>query len=459
MVPGGLQVDPEKVLTTTTVSGQNDYTLSEFPNENAGYKITINLNQYISVYNNATETTKAIITDIQKDFSTLKVEGRSNKIPITITNTLTTWPTSWGGFTKVKGRDEETTIQVNDFIFDNDIILDPLLYELTSEEVDGEIIPVPEEDLPVLLPKDVNFNNPGNPLENHPTWKHTKCPKTGMKAIRETDTLDTFVDSSWYFLRFCSPQEKSKPFNIEDANYWMPVDQYIGGVEHAILHLLYSRFFTLALQNEFKFKISEPFKNLFTQGMVCHPTFRTEDNKWVFPKEVIEQNGSYFLENKTKIIKGDSQAMSKSKKNIIDPDDIIKIYGADAVRWFILSDSPPDRDIQWSDSGIQGAFKYIQKIWRVCENIVLIKDIKEVMQIVKNDLRTNYKFYSQEILNHLFKQPYTKIEFLMQELTISRVTAANYLNSLAEGGILEKQKIGKSNYYVNWRLMEVLTRL
>lgn len=142
VVPGGLQVDPEKVLTTTTVSGQNDYTLSEFPNENAGYKITINLNQYISVYNNATETTKAIITDIQKNFSTLKVEGRSNKIPITITNTLTTWPTSWGGFTKVKGRDEETTIQVNDFIFDNDIILDPLLYELTSEEVDGEIIPV-----------------------------------------------------------------------------------------------------------------------------------------------------------------------------------------------------------------------------------------------------------------------------------------------------------------------------
>jgi len=238
---------------------------------------------------------------------------------------------------------------------------------------DGKVILVPEKDLPVELPKDVDFNRPGNPLENHPTWKYTKCPETGMKAIRETDTLDTFIDSSWYFLRFCSPKEKSKPFDEDEANYWMPVDQYIGGVEHAILHLLYSRFFTLALQDEFKLKFSEPFKNLFTQGMVCHPTFKTEKGKWVFPKEVIEKNGHYFLENKEKILKGDSQAMSKSKKNTIDPDDIIKIYGADAVRWFILSDSPPDRDIQWSESGIQGAFKYIQKIWRVCEKIKIYK--------------------------------------------------------------------------------------
>jgi len=242
---------------------------------------------------------------------------------------------------------------------------------------DGKVILVPEKDLPVELPKDIDFSKPGNPLDHHPTWKYTKCPETGMKAIRETDTLDTFVDSSWYFLRFCSPKEKQTPFNIDEANYWMPVDQYIGGVEHAILHLLYSRFFTLALQNEFKLKVSEPFENLFTQGMVCHPTFKTEKGKWVFPKEVIEKNGSYFLDNKEKILKGDSQAMSKSKKNIVDPDDIIKIYGADAVRWFILSDSPPDRDIQWSDSGIQGAFKYIQKIWRVCEGIRIYKKEKE----------------------------------------------------------------------------------
>jgi leucyl-tRNA synthetase len=238
---------------------------------------------------------------------------------------------------------------------------------------DGKVILVAEKDLPVELPKDIDFSKSGNPLENHPTWKYAKCPETGMKAIRETDTLDTFVDSSWYFLRFCSPEEKEVPFNIDEANYWMPVDQYIGGVEHAILHLLYSRFFALALHDEFKLKFSEPFENLFTQGMVCHPTFRTEKGKWIFPKEVIEKNGSYFLDSKEKVLKGDSQAMSKSKKNTIDPDDIIKIYGADAVRWFILSDSPPDRDIQWSDNGIQGSFKYIQKIWKTYEKLEIYK--------------------------------------------------------------------------------------
>ena len=248
----------------------------------------------------------------------------------------------------------------------------PILYR-----EDGKIISVPEKDLPVTLPKDIDFNKPGNPLENHPTWKYTICPETGMKAIRETDTLDTFVDSSWYFLRFCSPLEQRHPFNEEDVNYWMPVDQYIGGVEHAILHLLYSRFFTLALKNEFKFKFAEPFQNLFTQGMVCHPTFKTEKGDWVFPKDVKFEEGKYFLNNKLKVLKGESQAMSKSKKNIVDPDDIIKIYGSDSVRWFILSDSPPDRDIQWSDSGIQGAYKYIQKIWRICEKISNYQKVNE----------------------------------------------------------------------------------
>jgi len=242
---------------------------------------------------------------------------------------------------------------------------------------DGKIISVPDKDLPVTLPQDIDLSKPGNPLENHPTWKYTKCPETGMKAIRETDTLDTFFDSSWYFLRFCSPKEKTVPFNINEINYWMPVNQYIGGVEHAILHLLYSRFFTLALQNEYKFKFSEPFENLFTQGMVCHPTFKTKNGKWIFPKDVIEKNNSFLSKNNEEVIKGDSQAMSKSKKNIIDPDDIIQIYGSDAVRWFILSDSPPDRDIQWSYNGIQGAFKYIQKIWRTYEKIKIYKKEKE----------------------------------------------------------------------------------
>ena len=267
---------------------------------------------------------------------------------------------------------------------------------------DGEIILIPENELPIKLPKDIDFSKPGNPLENHPTWKYTKCSVTGMKAIRETDTLDTFVDSSWYFLRFCSPDLSEKPFDLEEVNYWMPVDQYIGGVEHAILHLLYSRFFILAIKDEFKIKFSEPFDNLFTQGMVCHPTFKTEEGKWIFPKEVIEKNNSFFLENNKKIIKGDSQAMSKSKKNIIDPDDIIKIYGSDSIRWFILSDSPPDRDIQWSDNGIQGAFKYIQKIWRTSEKIKIYKKendsnedifLKKINILIQDITSSIEKFY------------------------------------------------------------------
>jgi leucyl-tRNA synthetase len=265
---------------------------------------------------------------------------------------------------------------------------------------DGKIILVPEKDLPITLPKDIDFSQPGNPLENHPTWKYTKCPETGMRAVRETDTLDTFVDSSWYFLRFCSSTEETKPFNIDEINYWMPVDQYIGGVEHAILHLLYSRFFTLALKDEYKFKFTEPFENLFTQGMVCHPTFKTKKGKWVFPKDVIEKNNSFLSKNNEEVIKGDSLAMSKSKKNIIDPDDIIQIYGADAVRWFILSDSPPDRDIQWSDNGIQGAFKYIQKIWRTYEKLTVYKGGKEGND---NTLIRNSNILIKEITNCIEK--------------------------------------------------------
>jgi len=295
---------------------------------------------------------------------------------------------------------------------------------------DGKIILVPEKDLPIELPKDVDFNKPGNPLENHPTWKYTKCPETGMKAIRETDTLDTFVDSSWYFLRFCSPKESEKPFNIDEVNYWMPVDQYIGGVEHAILHLLYSRFFTLALQDEFKLKISEPFKNLFTQGMVCHPTFKTEKGRWVFPKDVNEKNGSYFLDNKERVLKGDSVAMSKSKKNIIDPDDIIKIYGADTVRWFILSDSPPDRDIQWSDSGIQGAFKYIQKIWRTYEKLEIYK---------KENNEINGKFLIK--INILIKEITECIEKFHINVAVAKLYV--FLNNLNEE--IDKKNIEKES--------------
>jgi len=295
---------------------------------------------------------------------------------------------------------------------------------------DGEIILVPEKDLPIRLPEDIDFSKPGNPLENHPTWKYTKCPETGMRAVRETDTLDTFVDSSWYFLRFCSSTEKTKPFNIDEINYWMPVDQYIGGVEHAILHLLYSRFITLALKDEYKFKFTEPFENLFTQGMVCHPTFKTKTGKWVFPKDVIEKNNSFLLKNNEEIIKGDSQAMSKSKKNIIDPDDIIKIYGADAVRWFILSDSPPDRDIQWSDNGIQGAFKYVQKIWRTYEKLKIYKKVKEENNniLIKNS-------------NILIKEITDCIEKFHINVAVAKLYV--FLNNINEE--LDKQSLGKED--------------
>ena len=293
----------------------------------------------------------------------------------------------------------------------------PILYR-----EDGKIISVPEKDLPVTLPIDVNFSKPGNPLENHPTWKYTKCAETGMKAIRETDTLDTFVDSSWYFLRFCSPLEQNRPFNEEDVNYWMPVDQYIGGVEHAILHLLYSRFFTLALKNEFKFKFSEPFQNLFTQGMVCHPTFKTEKGEWVFPKDVKFEDGKYFLDNNSKVFKGDSQAMSKSKKNIVDPDDIIKIYGSDSVRWFILSDSPPDRDIQWSDSGIQGAYKYIQKIWKTCEKI---SDYQKTNENFDKNFLVKVDISVKEISEHIEK-------FQMNVAVAKLYTFLNLINDEVE---------------------------
>mgnify|MGYP003325025540 CR=1 FL=1 len=217
---------------------------------------------------------------------------------------------------------------------------------------DGKVVPVDKNELPITLPGDVDLNSKGNPLENHPNWKKTKYKKTGEDAVRETDTLDTFVDSSWYFIRFCSPKLKDKPFDEKSLSYWMPVDQYIGGVEHAILHLLYSRFFMRAIKlNDEKIKIKEPFKGLFTQGMVCHETYKNKKGNWLSPEEIKDFN-------KSEITVGPPEAMSKSKKNVVDPESMIKIYGADAIRWFMLSDSPPDRDIQWSNDGVAAAYKF-----------------------------------------------------------------------------------------------------
>jgi len=227
------------------------------------------------------------------------------------------------------------------------------------------IVPVPEKDLPVVLPEDVTFDGAGNPLDRHPTWKHVACPKCGGKATRETDTFDTFVESSWYFARFCSPKA-SVPVDARDAAYWLPVDQYIGGVEHAILHLLYSRFFARAMHRTGHLQIDEPFAGLFTQGMINHETYRTEKGEWVPPAEVTRKDGRAVREKTGEAITvGRSEKMSKSKKNVVDPEDIILTYGADTARWFMLSDSPPDRDMDWTDSGIAGAWRFVNRLWRM----------------------------------------------------------------------------------------------
>jgi len=242
----------------------------------------------------------------------------------------------------------------------------------------NNVVKIPENQLPVKLPDNVDLNTNGNPLDFQDEWKTVFID--GKKCKRETDTLDTFVDSSWYFLRFCSANNSKVPFEEEDIKYWMPVDQYIGGVEHAILHLLYSRFFTRVLTlNNTNIKIKEPFKGLFTQGMVCHQTFKDKNNKWLSPDEVFSEDGNKFflkVDPKSEVIVGPSESMSKSKKNTIDPNKMIKEYGADAVRLFILSDSPPEKDIQWSENGMNAAYKYVQKFWQINEKIFNLFQIK-----------------------------------------------------------------------------------
>ncbi|MEZ5828071.1 MAG: leucine--tRNA ligase [Hyphomicrobiales bacterium] len=227
------------------------------------------------------------------------------------------------------------------------------------------IVPVPTKDLPVKLPDDVNFDKPGNPLDRHPTWKHVKCPKCGADATRETDTMDTFVDSSWYFARFCSPRA-TVPTDTNAVGYWLPVDQYIGGVEHAILHLLYSRFFTRAMHKTKHVAIDEPFRGLFTQGMVTHETYKDAAGKWLLPEEVTLRDG-HAVHAKTgdAVTVGAVESMSKSKKNVVDPDNIISAYGADTARWFMLSDTPPERDIEWTAGGVEGAHRFLQRVYRL----------------------------------------------------------------------------------------------
>jgi leucyl-tRNA synthetase len=225
---------------------------------------------------------------------------------------------------------------------------------------------VAEENLPVELPDDVRFDSPGNPLALHPTWKHTTCPQCGGRATRETDTLDTFVDSSWYFVRF-TDSGADDPVNPAAARYWMPVDQYIGGIEHAILHLLYSRFFTRAMAKAGRLAVQEPFAGLFTQGMVCHETYRGHNGgDWLLPEEVEKRDGAVFVRGTDiPVAVGPSEKMSKSRKNVIAPETIIDAFGADTIRWFMLSDTPPERDIEWTQEGAEGCWRFVQRIYRL----------------------------------------------------------------------------------------------
>ena len=283
--------------------------------------------------------------------------------------------------------------------------------------------------MPVSLPEKINLQSKGNPLDNETEWK--KIIINGEECTRETDTLDTFVDSSWYFLRFCSPDNKVYGFNSDEIKYWMPVDQYIGGVEHAILHLLYSRFFMHAIAHKnTKFNFKEPFKGLFTQGMVCHETYKSDENKWLSPDEVATDDGKKYYEknNQSKLVTvGPSESMSKSKRNTIDPEKIINDFGADAVRLFILSDSPPEKDVQWSEQGMIASYKFIQKLWTLHEKIkqIINKNIigdKEEISKYTNQLinkvnsnldRFNYNVIianMYEAYNYLFKKIDNKID-------------------------------------------------
>ena len=299
----------------------------------------------------------------------------------------------------------------------------PILYDEK-----GNATPVATEALPVELPENIDLKVKGNPLDSQNDWKEVVID--GKKFTRETDTLDTFVCSSWYYLRFCSPKEKGYGFNKKDIDYWMPVDQYIGGVEHAILHLLYSRFFMRAINFENQnFEIIEPFQSLFTQGMVCHETYRDEDNNWLSPEEIEKVSDKVVKKNNPNVIVkiGPSESMSKSKKNVIDPEDIINTYGADSVRLFILSDSPPEKDVQWSEQGIASSYRFIQKLW-ILNSSILDEIKKKHPKDFNDDFKKTTNIFINNFIDNLSKFTYNKIIANFHEIhsSISKLLKKEY---------------------------------
>ena len=307
---------------------------------------------------------------------------------------------------------------------------------------DGNVHPVPKDELPIKLPEKINLKAKGNPLDNEKDWR--KIIINGKTCVKETDTLDTFVDSSWYFLRFCSPNFKDYGFDINAINYWMPVDQYIGGVEHAILHLLYSRFFMRAIDHKNKnFNLKEPFESLFTQGMVCHETYQDDKKNWLSPEEVETKDGkNFFLKNQPniKVKVGPAESMSKSKKNTIDPETMIESFGADAVRLFILYDSPPEKDVQWSDQGMIASFKFIQKFW------LLNQKITQKINNSKKEIDGDGDEELNKFTNHLINKMNNNLEkFNYNVIVANMYETYNFLSK-----IIEKQ-FNKSNLLENYR--------
>jgi leucyl-tRNA synthetase len=313
-------------------------------------------------------------------------------------------------------------------------------------------VPVPDDQLPVVLPDDITFDRPGNPLDHHPTWKHVACPSCGKDATRETDTMDTFVDSSWYFARFTSPHNAS-PTERSAADHWMPVDQYIGGVEHAILHLLYSRFFTRAMQATGHVGVKEPFAGLFTQGMVVHETYKDEDGQWLSPADVliVEQEGkrvAVHAMTKNPVVIGTIEKMSKSKKNTVEPSDIISTYGADTARWFVLSDSPPERDVIWTEAGAEGAHRFVQRVWR------LVSDAAALSKGAPSELPIHDCAVTHE-LRVAAHQALARVDEDIERLRFNRCIAHSYEFANALGSAIAKaQKADKVLPHMAFALRE-----